>query len=328
VSRAASARTAELRRLPFRSTLYVRAVPEWDADVEVDASLVDALLAEQFPELDATSARLLGEGWDNSVWLVEETWAFRFPRRAIAVPLVARELAVLPRIAAFVSIDVPVPRFVGTPSERFPRPFFGHALLPGRELAEAGLPASERTQLGADLGRFLRALHTPEHVAAVDPGHELPVDPNRRADMAVCVPKARERVAALAEASRYRAAVERLLAVAEQLAPSSSLTLLHGDLHARHVLVDGGTISALIDWGDTCRGDPSIDLQVAWTLLAPGKQSTFFEAYGPIDEETRLRARVLAVSLSAMLVLYARDQGRRALELECLAGLERALVEA
>jgi hypothetical protein len=72
-------------------------VAEWDADVELDARLVRALLAEQYPDLDASSARLLAEGWDNAVWVVEERLAFRFPRREIAVPLVARELGVCPR---------------------------------------------------------------------------------------------------------------------------------------------------------------------------------------------------------------------------------------
>ena len=301
---------------------------QWDPDVEVDATLVRAVLAEQFPALDASSARLLDEGWDNAVWLVEETWAFRFPRRAIAVPLVARELAVLPRVAPALPVRVPVPRFVGTPSERFPRPFFGHELLPGGELAEAGLPDAERARLGSELGHFLRALHAPELVATVDPERALPVDPNGRADMVVRVPRARERFAVLAEASLYRAAVELLFAEAEELAPSSSASIVHGDLHARHVLVERGSVSAIIDWGDTCIGDPSIDLHVAWSLLAPRERSSFFEAYGPIDDETRLRARALAVSLSTMLVLYARDQGRVALERETLAGLERALVDA
>lgn len=29
--------------------------------------------------------RLLAKGWDNEVWLADERWAFRFPRRAAAV---------------------------------------------------------------------------------------------------------------------------------------------------------------------------------------------------------------------------------------------------
>ena len=114
-------------------------MPEWDAEVTVDGVLVRSLLSEQFPELDARSARLLGEGWDNSVWVVEESWAFRFPRRAIAIPGVEREISVLPRLAPLLPAPIPEPRFVGTPSERFPWPFFGAPLLAGREPADADL---------------------------------------------------------------------------------------------------------------------------------------------------------------------------------------------
>ena len=97
---------------------------EWDAEVVVDESTVRALLAEQFPELDAASARLLGEGWDNSVWVVEERWAFRFPRRAVAIPGIERELDSLPRLAPLLPVPIPVPRFIGVPNDRFAWPFF------------------------------------------------------------------------------------------------------------------------------------------------------------------------------------------------------------
>ncbi|MCI0636004.1 MAG: phosphotransferase, partial [Actinobacteria bacterium] len=114
-------------------------MPEWDAEVAVDEALVRALLAEQFPELDSRSARLLGEGWDNSVWAVEEAWAFRFPRRQIAIPGVERELAILPRLAPLLPVPIPAPRFVGVPSDRFGWPFFGAPLLAGQEPADAEL---------------------------------------------------------------------------------------------------------------------------------------------------------------------------------------------
>ena len=108
-------------------------MPEWEADIEVDEALVQALLREQFPELDASSARLLAEGWDNAVWVIEEEWAFRFPRRAVAVPLLERELAALPRLAPLLPVPVPVPVYVGRSCERYPWPFFGSALLPGAD---------------------------------------------------------------------------------------------------------------------------------------------------------------------------------------------------
>jgi aminoglycoside phosphotransferase (APT) family kinase protein len=128
-------------------------MPEWDAEAVIDDALVRALLTEQFPELDAASARLLGEGWDNSVWIVEEAWAFRFPRREIAIPGFERELAVLPRLAPLLPAPIPEPRYVGVPSERFRWPFFGAPLLSGREPADAELTDTAREGLGAVIGR-------------------------------------------------------------------------------------------------------------------------------------------------------------------------------
>jgi len=298
-------------------------VPEWDAEVAIDEQLVRGLLAEQFPALDAGSARLLGEGWDNAVWLVEERWAFRFPRRQIAIPGVERELTVLPRLAPLLPVSIPEPRFVGTPSKRFPWPFFGGALLPGRELADADLAEDDRRELGATLGRLLKVLHAPETVARVDPDGALPVDFNRRADMAFRGPRTRERLAELGRPET--AEVVELLAEAEALPPGSGHVLVHGDLHLRHVLVDGTSMSGVIDWGDVCVGDPAIDLQLVWSLLPAARRESFFAEYGTVDRATGLRARVLAVYLCAMLALYARSVGYASLECESLAGLERAL---
>ena len=302
-------------------------MPEWDADIAIDEELVRTLLAEQFPELELRAVRLVGEGFDNAVWLIDEEWAFRFPRRAIAVSLVARELALLTRVAPLLPVAVPVPAFVGTQSARFPRPFFGHRLLPGSELADANLADSDRARLGVDVGRFLRTLHSPSTRELVDAGHALPVDPNRRADMPFRVRMTRERLDALPGLEpASRSAAERILSAAEGLAPSPARVLCHGDLHVRHVLVDRGELTGVIDWGDVCVGDPSIDLLFVWSVLPPTARVAFFEEYGEVDDARRLRAQVLAIMLSAVLAVYAQDQGLASLEREALAGLERALV--
>jgi aminoglycoside phosphotransferase (APT) family kinase protein len=244
------------------------------------------------------------------------------------VQLVERELAVLPPLAPLLPYPIPVPAFIGAESELFPRPFFGHRLLAGVEAAEARLTDAERERVGRDLGRFLRALHAPATRAAVDLERALPLDPNRRADMAVRVPKARERLEALSDlAPMSRKAANRILDEAEALAPSATEALLHGDLHVRHFLIDRAVISGVIDWGDVCVGDPAIDLQLVWSFLPPHGRDSFLEEYGPIDEETRLRARVLAIFLSVLLLLYARHEGLAALEQEIFAGLERTLVD-
>jgi len=306
----------------------VAAVAEWDAEVVVDEALVRVLLAEQFPELDASSARPLAEGWDNAVWVVEETWAFRFPRRAIAIPGVEREIAILPKLAPLLSVPIPEPRLPGVPSERFPWPFFGAPLLHGSEPCDAGLEDEEREELGGELGRLLAVLHSPRTLGVADPDGALPDDPIRRADTPFRVTRTRERIAELPPGLwTPTPRVYEILAEGERLAPSRVRALTHGDLHLRHLLVHGGTLRGVVDWGDMCRSDPAIDLMLFWLLLPPVGRERFVDAYGPIDAEASLRARVLALFLGLTLAVYARAVGHTALERECLAGLERTLVD-
>jgi aminoglycoside phosphotransferase (APT) family kinase protein len=303
-------------------------MPDWDAEVSIDAALVRALLTEQFAELDASSARLLGEGWDNAVWVVEETWAFRFPRRQIAIPGVRRELAVLPTLAPLLSIPIPVPTFVGQQSERFPWPFFGTRLLPGNELAEAGLSDEARVAVGVELGRFLRELHAPELRARVDPDDSLPVDPLGRADVDKRVSMARKNLGELESTGAWQRnpSVEGVLEHASRLAPRERV-FVHGDLHLRHVLVENESLAGVIDWGDCCTGDPSIDLHVVWSVLPPEGREAFFAEYGAVDEDVHSRARVLALGLCSMLAVYAHSVGNANLLRESVDGVERTLVE-
>src|SRR5947208_12702681 len=207
-------------------------MPDWRAELVVDEELARRLVG-QFPELDVESLRPFAQGWDYTIWLVNEEWAFRSPRREIAVPGVRREIAVLPELAPLLPIPVPAPVFVGEPADGFPWPFFASALMPGRELGDAALDDRERVEIGRSLARFLRRLHD------ADVAYELPADGNRRADMSTRVPKTREQLEELEAAGLWQrpASVDRLLEAAEGLPPSDAIAVVHGDLHFRQVLV-------------------------------------------------------------------------------------------
>jgi aminoglycoside phosphotransferase (APT) family kinase protein len=300
---------------------------EWDPEIQVDEERARALIGGQFPELRDAPIRLLAAGWDNVVYLVDDRWAFRFPRRAIAVAGVEREISTLPRIAPNLPLPIPEPRYVGMPSGDYPWPWFGARFLPGIELAAAGIPDDQRGPLAATLGAFLAALHAPAMAARIGPG--LPVDPMRRADMGFRVPGTRARIDGLVAKRLWQATdgVSRLLADAERLPPPSRTVLLHGDLHVRHVLVDeGGGPTGVIDWGDLCVGDPSIDLSLAYGSFVGDARRVFLDAYGLVDGLTELRARVIAVFLAAALLAYADDVRLAGLRAEALGALDRAVV--
>src|SRR3954454_18877678 len=63
------------------------------------------------------------------------------------------------RLGPLVPLPVPVPDLVAVDDLVDPWPFAGARLLPGRELAEAGLSDAARTAAARAVGSFLRALH-------------------------------------------------------------------------------------------------------------------------------------------------------------------------
>ena len=290
----------------------------------MDEELARRLIHEQFAELDAGSMRLLGEGWDNTVWLVDERWVFRFPRRTMVIRGLEIEIELLPRIAPFLPLPVPVPTFVGQPSETFQWPFYGAPYLPGRELADARLDAQARAGLGRQLGGFLRALHSLE-IDAV-----LPVDPVRRADMSFRVPKTRERFAELDQLGLWSApdAAHAIVDAAADLRPPEPTAVVHGDLHIRHLLVDDhGGAAAVIDWIDLSRNDPGVDFALYWCALPPRARTEFADAYGPMTGAQLLLGRILALFLCGTLAVWGHHEGVESVSGEALDGLARTLEE-
>ena len=294
-------------------------VPSWTPEVTVDEPLVRALLREQVPELAGATVRRLSAGWDSTVFLVGDAWTFRFPRREVVLPGFAVELEALPRLAPLLPVEVPVAVHRGRPGAGFPWPWAGARLIAGRE----GTGAGDRSGLAVGLARALRALHAPATLATLG---ELREDGNARADMQRRVPFTRERLAELEHLWRGPAA--EILDAAETLSPPASTAVCHGDLHFRHLVVDAGELRGLIDWIDLCRSDPAIDLQLYWSFFDRPERAAFAAEYGPLDEDTLLRARVVALFLNAMLLHYGTAEGHEDVAHEARASLERTVLDS
>ena len=57
----------------------------------------------------------------------------------------------------------------------------------------------------------------------------------------------------------------------------------HGDVAAGNLLVEGGRLSAVIDFGTSGVGDPSCDLAIAWTLFEGESREAFRSVLGTDD---------------------------------------------
>jgi len=297
-------------------------VREWAAEITVDEALARRLIGAQFPDLELRSLSLLGQGWDMTVWLVNDRWVFRFPRRAMVIPGLANEIAHLSRLAPLLPLPIPSPTYLGKPSPQYGWPFYGAPFLPGRELADSGLDDISRTALARPLGEFLRTLHHTRLDA------DLPLDPVRRADMTFRVPKTRERLAELEQLGLWRAPREAHAVIdhAVELGPPEPTALVHGDLHLRHLLVDdAGRATGVIDWIDLSYNNPGVDLVLYWSALPPEGRKEFREAYGTITDDQLLCARILSLFLCGTLAVYGHHEGLPRLTREAVAGLDRTV---
>src|SRR5690606_33005219 len=122
-----------------------------------------------------------------------------------------------------------------------------------------------------------------------------PTDPLRKVDV---LKRWDVTVSTLATTGTMSDAIMKVLERARTVwttSPPRPVVLSHGDLDARHLIVerraDGVRASGVIDWGDVMLADPAIDLALAVGFMEGEARSAFFEAYGPIDEDTEALAR-------------------------------------
>lgn len=298
----------------------------WDAEWAVSESLAERLIHGQFPQLSGEPVRILGHGWDNTVFLVGKKYVFRFPRRSIAVALLETEGRMLPKLAKTVSVPYSKPLFFGEGTSEYPHPFLGYDYLPGSY--PVGLTDDQRTRSARTLGTFLKDLHAfPLHTARENGVRR---DHRNLTNLASRKEKMTGYLAGLNGRIReedYRLIANYLEGLAvDRVQPKE--VFLHGDLHFKNMLVDDrGQITGVIDWGDINIGHPACDLNIAYCFLPPAARTAFFQAYGEIDEETKLLARLIAVFIPMMILLQAIDDQDEIIAEEAIQNIRRALAD-
>jgi aminoglycoside phosphotransferase (APT) family kinase protein len=261
-------------------------------EIELDPDQARALLSAQFPDLASLSIHPLGSGWDNVMYRLGRRHVMRLPRRAVAVPLLAHEQRWLPQIQGFLPIKIPAPTHIGVPAEGYPWPWSVSQWIDG-ETADLAQPDGAQ---GIPLAAFLRALHVPAPRDAPRNVYRGVALSQRLAKFDECAARVTRQSSALQ--SQHLALWQRALAAPRDTAE----TWIHGDLHPRNVLIDGGQLAGVIDWGDMAQGDPATDLASLWMLLPELYSRHEAMARLPVSGPTWDRARGWALLFAVILL--------------------------
>ena len=259
-------------------------------DSEIDGTLVHLLLQEQHPDLAGLELREVTGGWDNRMWRLGPELAVRMPRTPRAPSLLRAEQTWLPSLAPALPLPVPVPVRVGEPSPRFPNTWNVVRWVDGEPADSA--PITD-PQAAYTLAGFLTALHREA------PG-DAPANPVRAGPL---VRQSFDKWLPVTASSGVEADARRVWEDAVAAPPWERPPVwVHGDLHPANVVVSGGTLAGVLDFGELCAGDPATDLAAAWVLLPAGTASRFFDAYANADNATFRRARGWAVLRAFVLI--------------------------
>ena len=254
-------------------------------ELDLDEVRVHALVAEQFPQWADLPVVRVGDGTVNAIFRLGDGMSVRLPRRDGPTTAADLEMQWLPVLAPQLPLDVPHPVARGNPAAGYPWYWSIHTWLEG-DAPDGPIDPGE-------LAAFVSALR---HIDTTDG----PEPAGGRGKPLACRDRAVRDALERAEAPGAVELWEEAMQAPEWEGPQ---VWIHCDLDARNVLVRGGRLAAVLDWGGAGLGDPAVDVMVAWKLVAR-EERDWFRAALAVDDATWLRAQGWALSQALIALGY------------------------
>jgi aminoglycoside 2''-phosphotransferase len=262
-------------------------------DIEECAVLAAARTC--FPQIANPRVRFHYHGTYN-VYIVEETYLFRFPSTILPLEeqhrLIRREASLLQRLREHLDFEIPIPEFIDAETDT---PYMGYQMIPGVSLSRHydSTTAEQQRFLGLQVGRFLSQLHSIDG-GDLGLGEEGSHDPREnQTEYQKIYAQVQDTV--FPQLSNSEKEWTHLL-FHEFLDHEENFefepVLIHGDFDTSNILVDPATytVTGIIDFEESRVYDPAAD----FIFLSEGADflTSLLHAYtGKID--SRLGERVI-----------------------------------
>ena len=265
-----------------------------DGEAEIDVALVRRLVTAQFPRLAGLQVREVSStGTVNAIYRLGDQLYARLPRLPRYVASLEREWRWLPVLAPGLTLRVPEPVALGQPTAEYPFTWMIYRWIDGHPYADQLI--DDERQAARDLARFVSEIRRIALAADAPAGGRRPLaqlDAGTRTSIA--------EAADVIDRAAARAAWEAAL---RSPAWDGRPVWIHADLLRPNLLVAGGRIRAVIDFGGAGAGDPATDVIPAWAVFGPAGRAAFREALD-VDDGTWRRARGIALHQAAALIPY------------------------
>ncbi|MGE0542496.1 MAG: phosphotransferase [Dehalococcoidia bacterium] len=301
----------------------------------MDADQCRRVLAAAIRALEIEDVCYLAEGWDSTVFLVNESLLFRFPKRAEVAAALECELRLLPELGPTLAPPIPQFRYVVRDHPAYPWTFAGYPLIDGVPADQTALDETATLALAQQAGRFLRQLHTFPVARALALGVQPAYVAGGPDQLRTFAAATRERLAPLLTQDEQRHLADWFVQAEARGLLDFAPTLVHNDLGIEHLLVDpaSSALTGVIDFGDAGIGDPAIDFVGILGGLGEAATRVALVTYGRPDDAALLaRARLYRAMIPLHEVLFGLstddgehiERGLSALRACLLAGVRPA----
>lgn len=264
-----------------------------EGEIDINEELVERLVASQLPQFaDLPICAMQSTGTVNAIYRLGDHFYARFPLVESWAQDIEKEWYWLPKLAPHLSLRIPEPVAKGQPTSSYLFPWAIYRWIDGHPYRD-DLIHNER-QAANDLAQFLVELRRVDPLGAPRTGRK----PLRELDAAtyVAIEASRGVIDSDAVALAWRSALE---------APAWDGTpvWIHTDLLRSNLLVEGGRLRAVIDFGGIGVGDPAADIIAAWSVFNHIGRSAFHTVLG-VDDDTWNRARGYALHQAILIIPY------------------------
>lgn len=252
---------------------------------DITCQLLTDLIGEQFPHwADLPIEPVEVYGWDNTTFRLGDRLSVRLPSAEPYVAQVDKEQRWLGILAPQLPLRIPEPVAKGQAGCGYPWPWSIYRWIEGEPARPDAI--ADLTVLATRLAEFLVSLYS---IDARDGPAAGPHSFFRGGPVRTYDEETRAAIDALTGVVDTSAA-SRVWQDALDATWSGPPTWVHGDVAASNLLVSGGELVAVIDFGCCAVGDPACDLVLAWTLFS-GRSREAFAATLDVDAAMWARAR-------------------------------------
>ena len=297
----------------------------WVTKDHTTKELAQKIIETQFPELVPVSLHFLGKGWDNDVFIINDRYVFRFPRTDFAVNEITNEIKHLNAIAPHISLSISEPLFIGKPTDDYQRPFYGHEKVEGVPSNTKNFTTKDYKQIAQDLAFFLKELHALDQTWAEQHSvreTQKKINYKNRSQKMLAIIKPIKNLNVVPKNFDWNLIIEFIHSCKDLPFTNYPFVVVHGDMGARHLLVDkDNKLSGIIDWGAMHAGPNYIDLKIVYIFLPKEVRKYFFEIYGKISTDTKKLALFKGTFCSLWLAKYSTAINDTYIQQESVNGL-------